>query len=305
MMRRCSGLVVAFALVVRAAPSPEVASLHLRSDQTVQGCLRGGAMCIRVCLLLETRVVSRNRVLMKSRHAFTLVELLVVIAIIGLLVGLLVPAVQAARDAARRSQCASNMRQVGFAIMRYCDTHRGRWPETSHTVEADPDTGLFTKAWIFTISPYMENVDAIRICPSDQLGSLRMEAKGTSYTLNGYLSKELRPPNNFDNRRKVAAMSKTIVAFELSEKRDRGMARTLNPADFDPYNDHVHSFNWFSTSNINSNNVLTAIGNEVAIDRHQGASHFLYADGHVETISVEKIQEWIDAKFNFAKPPAL
>ena len=112
------------------------------------------------------------------------------------------------------------MRQVGLAISRFCDTHHERWPETTHTVEADPVTGLYTKSWIYTIAPYMEDVDAIRICPSDLAGELRLRGKGTSYTMNGWLSKEARPP--FDNRRKVPAMSKTIVAFELSEKKDVG-----------------------------------------------------------------------------------
>ena len=65
---------------------------------------------------------------MKNRKAFTLIELLVVIAIIAVLISLLLPAVQAAREAARRTQCRSNLKQMGLALMNYCDVTAGHQP---------------------------------------------------------------------------------------------------------------------------------------------------------------------------------
>ncbi|MFM7109035.1 MAG: DUF1559 domain-containing protein [Planctomycetaceae bacterium] len=62
-----------------------------------------------------------------SHRAFTLVELLVVIAIIAVLVALLMPAVQRAREAARRTQCGSNMRNLGLAIQHFVSAN-GTFP---------------------------------------------------------------------------------------------------------------------------------------------------------------------------------
>ena len=55
---------------------------------------------------------------LKAR-GFTLVELLVVIAIMGILIALLLPAVQAARESARRTECASNIHQIGQSLLNY------------------------------------------------------------------------------------------------------------------------------------------------------------------------------------------
>lgn len=55
----------------------------------------------------------------RSRGGLTVLELVVVIAIIGILFALILPAVLSARAAARRTQCASNLRQLAVAVVQF------------------------------------------------------------------------------------------------------------------------------------------------------------------------------------------
>jgi prepilin-type processing-associated H-X9-DG protein/prepilin-type N-terminal cleavage/methylation domain-containing protein len=126
----------------------------------------------------------------QQRRGLTLVELLVVIAALGISLAMLLPAVLAAREAARRSHCASNLRQIALATANYADVWGAlpagvqftfNYSTASHHVAILPfleQVHLFNAAnfdWVIW-SAANTTVVGVRLdvyqCPSDPMASI-------------------------------------------------------------------------------------------------------------------------------------
>ena len=90
----------------------------------------------------------------KGKQAFSLIELLTVMVIIALLLGLLMPALGRAKEEARKTQCRSNLRQIGMAMQLYVTDNRD-WTPVVYGYYATPEATRLGLP-----DPYILNPDA-------------------------------------------------------------------------------------------------------------------------------------------------
>lgn len=105
----------------------------------------------------------------RRTRAFTLIELLVVIAIIAILAAILFPAFSRAREMARRTSCASNMKQIGLGMMQYTQDYDEKLPLFSLSGQGyggfQGYNGADGARWADVIFPYVKSTQVFD-CPS-------------------------------------------------------------------------------------------------------------------------------------------
>lgn len=102
------------------------------------------------------------------QSGFTLIELLVVIAIIAILAAILFPVFAKVREKARQISCASNLKQMGLAIVQYSqDYDEQLCPAWNGDADGNPGNGdnyPGTARWMDLIDPYTKS-KGIFVCP--------------------------------------------------------------------------------------------------------------------------------------------
>lgn len=225
---------------------------------------------------------------------FTLVELLAVIAIVGVLACLAVPVLSNGVMEAHRAKCASNMRQIGLAMLLYANDHDGYLPPTTHSTAALGKQGRYA-SWIYLLSDYLDNIDRVRICPADNKERQRriLESDGlTSYVLNDLIFDSEEDPDlgtpAYNRLLRIPYPTRTMTMFNVSDDR------TVNRGW-----DHAHCGEWTSWYGMLADVEVDRhrVGGR-ATDRLKGSANYLYLDGHVENITAKAMKKILDSGVN-------
>jgi prepilin-type N-terminal cleavage/methylation domain-containing protein/prepilin-type processing-associated H-X9-DG protein len=205
---------------------------------------------------------------------FTLIELLVVIAIIALLAAILFPVFARARESARRTNCQSNLKQIGLGIAQYTQDSDEQLPLRIHG--GAPQQVIFS--WRRQTFPYMKSAQVFS-CPSNRNNTILnddslpagMAAAGLpagspqfyrSYALNGTTTTNVggTAPSEFSTAQSLADIPTTSQTILVSEVKHCCAEVRFNdaPAVF-------------------ANPAGTFTG-------HLGTVNFLFADGRVKAM---------------------
>ncbi|MEO0586747.1 MAG: prepilin-type N-terminal cleavage/methylation domain-containing protein [Planctomycetota bacterium] len=240
----------------------------------------------------------------RRQHAFTLIELLVVISIIALLIGILLPALAAARTTAVTLQCLTQLRDIGIAVDVYSLDHDGDVPINGNATGGQSFDGKIVR-WPNLINPYYGQSDKGNSgdvygflhykCPTQiDIAPPGINPVGT-YGINTFFGHAENTSGNFFNRpvqknwRQKAQIDRPsdLPFFGDTGAEDTaapGSAGGLSISETGPHGNAEFKYGW--------SDPVGEVNDRGPSPNHNGATNYLFADGHAETIG--EIWPWSD-----------
>jgi prepilin-type N-terminal cleavage/methylation domain-containing protein/prepilin-type processing-associated H-X9-DG protein len=223
-------------------------------------------------------------------RAFTLIEVLVVIAIIGLLAAILFPVFARARENARRTACASNLKQIGLGLLQYLQDFDEKMPASAYGGVAADSNNSSAYKWMDAIFPYVKS-EQIFVCPSDA-GARYVHSKSLkdgesthdygsygqngAYRLGGDSQTPPRSSTYLVSVASIAAPSQTVWSVDCSNRDEANGS---------------YGFSW-DNSAFNPNVVANASGIfqlEKISARHLETTNVLFCDGHAKAMKLDAL----------------
>jgi prepilin-type N-terminal cleavage/methylation domain-containing protein/prepilin-type processing-associated H-X9-DG protein len=205
------------------------------------------------------------------RRGFTLIELLVVIAIIAILAAILFPVFAKAREKARQSSCLSNVKQIGLAVLQYCQDYDETLPFlkvdafSTGTPASVTFAGFSIKNnWTILTTPYIKN-DQIWICPSTRVPSYFVNSHLA--TTNG--SYAYYPPATGIALGKIPAPAATPMLADNNQVDGKTC----------PGYDDMTRYQNYCAGNLG--------------DTHNGGGNIVFVDGHAKWINCRARYDWV------------
>jgi prepilin-type processing-associated H-X9-DG protein/prepilin-type N-terminal cleavage/methylation domain-containing protein len=222
---------------------------------------------------VSTKATGTKRHLADPRlSAFTLIELLVVIGVIGILAALLLPAIAQSKARAQRTQCVSNLHQLGLALQNFvADNHAYPlvWDSTNSDNPGPWVIQLEREGLGVSKPPSNWSAEGVWRCPSDPWGGSQI-----SYGYNVFGGG--RVGNLRTNALGLGGHFTPTLATPTAE------SEVVSPSDMMAIGDTFFGLVFFMRRDLK---YPDRIG--FASSRHQGRANVLFCDGHVESPTLE------------------